>query len=145
MRDTEGGRDIGRDRSRIPAGSPMWDLIPGPRDHDLSQRQMFNHWATPQLNFSCFPNFKVLLFLHFGCKFYCFLYDWLLSSWSFLFALWILFVILRDSLIFTRPSDEWLRTIHHKVKSPNQDLFIFMTLCVLTLCTRLAWLKFQSW
>ena len=23
-------------------GSPMWDSIPGPRDHTLSQRQMLN-------------------------------------------------------------------------------------------------------
>ena len=30
-------RDIGR--SRLPAGSPTWDSIPGPRDHDLNQRQ----------------------------------------------------------------------------------------------------------
>ena len=29
MRDTERGRDIGRRRSRIPVGSPMWDSIPG--------------------------------------------------------------------------------------------------------------------
>ena len=27
------------------AGSPKWYLIPGPQDHDLSQRQMLN-WAT---------------------------------------------------------------------------------------------------
>ena len=33
------GRDISRGRSRLPMGSPMWNLIPGPRDHDLSQRQ----------------------------------------------------------------------------------------------------------
>ena len=28
------------------AGSLMWDLIPGPQDYDLCQRQMLNHWAT---------------------------------------------------------------------------------------------------
>ena len=39
----ERGRDIGRGRSRLPARSPMWDSIPGPRDHDLSRRQMLNH------------------------------------------------------------------------------------------------------
>ena len=39
MRDTERGRDIGRERSRLP------DSIPGPRDHNLSQRQILNHWA----------------------------------------------------------------------------------------------------
>ena len=26
----------------------MWDLISGPRDHALSQRQMLNHWATQE-------------------------------------------------------------------------------------------------
>ena len=30
MRDTERGREIGRGRSRLPAGSTMWDSIPGP-------------------------------------------------------------------------------------------------------------------
>ena len=43
MRDTERDRDIGRGRSRFLVGSLMWVLIPGPRDHDLSQRQMLNH------------------------------------------------------------------------------------------------------
>ena len=43
---TERGRDIGRGRSRLPAGSLMWDSIPGPWDHDPSQRQTLNHWAT---------------------------------------------------------------------------------------------------
>ena len=27
---THRGRDIGRGRSRLLAGSPMWDLVPGP-------------------------------------------------------------------------------------------------------------------
>ena len=38
MRDTqrEASRDIGRWRSRLHAGSPMWDTIPGPWDHALS-------------------------------------------------------------------------------------------------------------
>ena len=39
------GRDIGRGRSRLSARSPMWDLIPGPWDHTLSQKQTLNHWA----------------------------------------------------------------------------------------------------
>ena len=44
MRDTEGerGRDTGRGRSRLHAGSLTWDLIPGLQDHYLSQRQMSN-------------------------------------------------------------------------------------------------------
>ena len=37
MRDTERGRDISRGRSRLPVGSPMWDSIPRPQDHNLSK------------------------------------------------------------------------------------------------------------
>ena len=44
---TQKGRDIGRGRSRFPVGSPMQDSIPGPQDHDLSQRQTLNHWSHP--------------------------------------------------------------------------------------------------
>ena len=40
MRDTEKGRDIGRGKSGLLAGSLMQDSIPGPWDHALSQRQM---------------------------------------------------------------------------------------------------------
>ena len=43
MRDTERGRDTGRGRSRLHAGSLMRDSIPGLQDHDLSQRQMLKH------------------------------------------------------------------------------------------------------
>ena len=43
MRDTERGRDIGRRRSRLRAGNLMQDLILGPGDHNLSQRQVLNH------------------------------------------------------------------------------------------------------
>ena len=35
-RDTERGRDTGRGRSRLPAGSPMCNSIPGPWDQALS-------------------------------------------------------------------------------------------------------------
>ena len=41
-RHRERGRDIGRGRSRLSSGSLMWDSIPGPWDHDLSQGQMRN-------------------------------------------------------------------------------------------------------
>ena len=37
------GRDIGRGRCRLPVGSPTWNSIPGPQDHNLSPRQMLNH------------------------------------------------------------------------------------------------------
>ena len=33
-------RDTGRERSRLPVGSPMGDSVPGPWDHALSLRQM---------------------------------------------------------------------------------------------------------
>ena len=39
MRDTKRCRDISRGRSRLPAGSPMWDSILEFGDHALSQRQ----------------------------------------------------------------------------------------------------------
>ena len=42
-RERERGRDTGRQRSRLPVGSLMWDSIPGPQDHDLSHRQKLNH------------------------------------------------------------------------------------------------------
>ena len=35
QRERERGRDTGRGRSRLHAGSPMWDSIPGLRDHAL--------------------------------------------------------------------------------------------------------------
>ena len=44
--ETQTEADLGRGRTRLPAGSPMQDLIQGPRDHDLSQRQMLNHSVT---------------------------------------------------------------------------------------------------
>ena len=36
------GRDIGRGRNRLHAGSPMWDSILVLQDHTLSQRQTLN-------------------------------------------------------------------------------------------------------
>ena len=42
-------REWQRHRQRekqAPVGSPMQDLIPGPRGHALSQRQLLNHWDT---------------------------------------------------------------------------------------------------
>ena len=42
----ERGRDTGGGRSRLHAGSPMWDSTPGLQDHALGQRQVLNHWAT---------------------------------------------------------------------------------------------------
>ena len=41
MRDThiDRGRDTGRGRSRLHAGSLMQDSIPGPQDHTLGLRQ----------------------------------------------------------------------------------------------------------
>ena len=44
-RHRERDRDTGRGRSRLLVGSQMWDLIPGPQGHNLSQRQMLYHWT----------------------------------------------------------------------------------------------------
>ena len=41
----ERGRDIGRERSRLHAGSLMWDSILGLQDYALGQRQMLNCWV----------------------------------------------------------------------------------------------------
>ena len=38
----EGGRDTGRWRTRAPHGEPNAGPIPGPWDHDLSQKQILN-------------------------------------------------------------------------------------------------------
>ena len=46
MTDTERGRGTGRGRGKLPEGSPMWDSIPGPQDHTLSQRQTPDHETT---------------------------------------------------------------------------------------------------
>ena len=43
MRDTERGRDTGRERSRLHAGNRTWDPIPGLQDHTLGRRQTLNH------------------------------------------------------------------------------------------------------
>ena len=52
-RHRERGRDIGRGRGRLPVRRLMWDSIPVPQDHDLSQRQTINHWVTQasQINY----------------------------------------------------------------------------------------------
>ena len=44
MRDTHREAEIEAEgeRSRLPLGSLMRNWIPGPRDHDLSQRQTLN-------------------------------------------------------------------------------------------------------
>ena len=43
MRDTERGRAIGRGRDGLSTKSPTQDSIPGPWDHDLSQREMLKY------------------------------------------------------------------------------------------------------
>ena len=45
-RERERGRDTGRGRSRLPAGSLTWDLIPGLQHHALGRRQALNRCAT---------------------------------------------------------------------------------------------------
>ena len=45
-RERERGRDIGRGRSRLYAGSLIWDSIQGLQDHALGLRQAPNRCAT---------------------------------------------------------------------------------------------------
>ena len=42
------GRDMGRGRSRLHAGSPVQDSIPELQDHTLGRRQTPNRWATQE-------------------------------------------------------------------------------------------------
>ena len=54
IRDREKGRDTGRERSSLLTGSSMRDLISGPQDHVLSQRQTLNllsHPGIPRFSF----------------------------------------------------------------------------------------------
>ena len=65
----ERGRDTGRGRSRLHAGSPTWDSIPGLQDRALGQRQAPNHCATqgsPWVfnSFTC--DLQVFMFLLYG-------------------------------------------------------------------------------
>ena len=59
----ERGRDTGRGRSRLPAGSLMRSSILGPQDHNLSQRRTFNHWAT-QVPQNLFKMHLIALVIH---------------------------------------------------------------------------------
>ena len=43
MRERERGGDTGRGRSRLHAGSPTWDSIPGLQDHALEPTAALNH------------------------------------------------------------------------------------------------------
>ena len=43
----ERGRDTGRERSRLHAGSPIWDSIPGLQDHAPGQRQVLKSLSHP--------------------------------------------------------------------------------------------------
>ena len=49
------GRDIGRGRSRFPAGRLMWNSIFWPQDYALSQK-MLNRWATQS-----FPSLDIFI------------------------------------------------------------------------------------
>ena len=45
-RERERGRDTGRGRSSLHAGSPTWDSIPGLQDGAPGRRQTLNRWVT---------------------------------------------------------------------------------------------------
>ena len=46
MRESEKEAETQAEKEAGSLGEPMCDSIPGPQDHDLSQRQILNHWAT---------------------------------------------------------------------------------------------------
>ena len=51
MRDTaEKSRDTGSGRSRLLAGTLMWDLVPGPQDHTepKADSQLLSHLGIPR-------------------------------------------------------------------------------------------------
>ena len=68
MRDTQRGRDTGRERNRLPARSPMWDRspdpIPGSRSEPKADAQLLSHPGIPyQISFKMelyFPQNPVL-------------------------------------------------------------------------------------
>ena len=81
MRDRERGRDISRGRSRLPAGSPKRDLIPGPLGSQSGPNvdaEPLSHLGTPRLGFLPHPlqtpRFRGLLF-------------WVMVSYQFYFFL----------------------------------------------------------
>ena len=54
MRETEGGRDIGRGRSRLPAGEPDVELdpgTPGSRPESKADVQPLSHPGAPEIQF----------------------------------------------------------------------------------------------
>ena len=65
----ERGRDRSRGRSRLLAGSPTWDSLPGLRGHALNQRQTLNHWATQASQVLCFPRQMIHSGSHFWSHF----------------------------------------------------------------------------
>ena len=67
-RERERGRDTGRGRSMLHAGSLMWDSIPGLQDHALGQRQMLNCWAT-QVSLNYFILNKPLMLYKHWCSY----------------------------------------------------------------------------
>ena len=75
MRHREGEAETGRRRSRLHAGSPTWDSIPGFQDHTLSQRQMLNHWATQASQPKLFFKFEFHLSVTCSLTFPTFIYS----------------------------------------------------------------------
>ncbi|XP_077736701.1 fibrous sheath-interacting protein 1 isoform X2 [Canis aureus] len=66
------GRDTGRGRSRLHAGSPTWDSIPGLQDHAPGQRQAPNRCATlgsPGILLIAYTTVTLLMLLIFVLKF----------------------------------------------------------------------------
>ena len=89
MRGRERGRDPGRGRSRLHAGNPTWDSIPGPQGHSLGWKQMLNRWApwASQEAQNLTKNSPQLVCLSANCKVH---HDFHIWSRSVLTAAWTL-------------------------------------------------------
>ena len=77
-------RERVRDIGRLPVGSLIQDSIPGPQDHDLSQRQILNCWTTQVP-----PEMFILKARNFwGTN----TWNYLMYSLSYITAMWVSYV-----------------------------------------------------
>ena len=76
MRDTERGRDTGRGRNRLLAGTLLWNSIPGAWDHALSPGSCPEPKADAQpLSHPGIPRMSILLSFFFLKRFYLFIHE----------------------------------------------------------------------
>ena len=64
QRERERGRDTGRGRSWLHAGSPTWDWVPGLQKHALGWRQMLKLLSHPGIPLFIYLFIRFYLFIH---------------------------------------------------------------------------------